>query len=127
MSDRSPSVAPLRPSKAKTKRPPPPSNDEPGSPSLRPSLFYSSPSALASTFERSPVDAAVNPPELPPEMELPPPVVQAHASVPDAPSARSSNEEHELLSSSAGVNADEEYSNDERLLNEFTKFHPMLR
>lgn len=32
-----------------------------------------------------------------------------------------------LLSSSAGVDVDEEYSRDEHLLNDFIKLHPMLR
>jgi len=30
-----------------------------------------------------------------------------------------------LLSSASGIDADEEYSRDEKMLNEFTKFHPM--
>jgi hypothetical protein len=33
----------------------------------------------------------------------------------------------ELLSNSSGIDADEEYSRDEQMLNEFTKQHPMLR
>lgn len=32
-----------------------------------------------------------------------------------------------LLSSTSGIDADEEYSRDEKMLNEFTKFHPMTR
>lgn len=127
MSDRSPSVLPRRGSKARAKRPSTPQEDEAGSPSLRPTLVYNSPSQLASAFERSPMETAAQAPELPPELELPPAVQQTQVSVPEAPPSRSTEGDRELLSDTSGVNADEEYSKDERLLNEFTKFHPMLR
>jgi hypothetical protein len=131
MSDRSPSLLPRRANKPSKKRTVVPANEDHGSPSLRPTLFCSSPSALASTFERSPLDATTAtpelPPELPPELELPPSVQQSHVCVPESPQSRSNGGDRELLSNTAGVNADEEYSRDERLLNEFTKLHPMLR
>eukprot|EP00966_Prymnesium_polylepis_P146644 3386432-Prymnesium_polylepis.1 len=107
MSNRSPSMLPRRANKSREKRPAVTANDDQGSPSLRPTLFYSSPSALASTFERSPLDAATAPPELPPELELPPSVQQSHVSVPEAPPSRSNDGDRELLSNTAGVNADE--------------------
>lgn len=49
-----------------------------------------------------------------PVPEAPPPLAAPGSSQP-------------LLSNSAGIDADEEYSNDEKLLNDFIKLHPMLR
>lgn len=53
--------------------------------------------------------------------------VKAH--VPEAPPSTESNVDgvSSLLSSTSGIDTDEEYSRDEKMLNEFTKFHPMTR
>ena len=51
------------------------------------------------------------------------PKAVACAPVPSGPSKKRSND---LLSDVAGIDADEEFSKDETLLNEFVKLHPML-
>lgn len=67
------------------------------------------------------------PPELPPDLVLPPAVVRASTvQVPEAPPSWEGSEMRSIVSSTSTVNQDEEYSADERLLNEFTKMHPML-
>ena len=48
-----------------------------------------------------------------PVAEAPPPLAASGSAQP-------------LLSNSTGINADEEYSTDEKLLNDFIKLHPML-
>lgn len=68
---------------------------------------------------------------MPPEMTLPPAVVRSsshQAEVPEGPRAQSSSASStaELLSEVSGIDPSEEYSRDERLLNEFIKMHPML-
>lgn len=76
---------------------------------------------------RSPPDAPVLVQAPPHPLELPT-VAQPHparAPVPESP-ACSSRDPACLLSDTSGINADEEYSHDEQLLNEFTKMHPML-
>jgi hypothetical protein len=45
--------------------------------------------------------------------------------VPEAPPPSRSKPPVDLLSSTHGIDADEEYSSDEKMLNEFTKMHPM--
>ena len=45
--------------------------------------------------------------------------------VPEAPPPSRSKPPVDLLSSTHGIDADEEYSRDEKMLNEFTKMHPM--
>lgn len=47
------------------------------------------------------------------------------ASVPDGPPSPRGKANDNLLSSTSGIDVDEEYSKDEKLLNEFTKLHPM--
>lgn len=50
----------------------------------------------------------------------------AAAPVPEGPERPEKNGKKPLLSSSSGIDADEEYSRDEQMLNEFVKLHPML-
>lgn len=62
--------------------------------------------------------------EAPPAMKLPPPAKKvASAPVPSSPPKKRGNA---LLSDAAGIDFDESYSKDEKLLNEFIKRHPML-
>lgn len=90
-----------------------------------------SPSFVREALEESPVAKPSDSHALPDEMHLPPPArKEPRAPVPDAPPRvfrpdDASDEPAPLLSSATGIDADEEYSNDERLLNEFIKHHPM--
>lgn len=91
-----------------------------------------SPSMFPNDLRRSPTD--VLPPDnvLPPADVLPPtnrpvlskPVVAAK--VPEGPPQSIQSGSSSLFSSSAAIDAGEEYSKDEQLLNEFIKLHPML-
>ena len=65
-----------------------------------------------------------------PDLRLPEATARtAHtAPVPEAPPPLAApGSVQPLLSDSTGIDADEEYSNDEKLLNDFIKLHPMLR
>jgi hypothetical protein len=62
-----------------------------------------------------------------PEMQLPPSSQRAvSAPVPVGPPPSPSEGSAQLLSNESTINADEEYSRDEELLNQFIKLHPML-
>lgn len=99
---------------------------DPPSPSL--SAAANMPDALL----QSPCDGPV-PGQAVPSMilDLPGPAQRqsSRAPVPEGPSGTDSDVAggSSLLSSTSGIDADEEYSRDEKMLNEFTKFHPMTR
>ena len=87
-----------------------------------------SPSLLPEDLRQSPTNEPTQAPmEVVPEINLPVPSKPvASAEVPEGPSSSTQSGPPSLLSSCAGIDADEEYSKDERMLNEFVKLHPML-
>lgn len=89
-----------------------------------------SPSFVCEALQQSPMEHPAAAPELPPEISLPEASQRrdARAEVPAAPPGlnHASNQALSLLSDTSGIDADEEYSNDERMLNDFIKQHPML-
>jgi hypothetical protein len=98
--------------------------DDGGSPSLLPEALQQSPVAPAATATGVSADV----PNIP-DLQLPVATSRQveSAPVPEGPvSASTESGVRNLLSDVAGINSDEEYSRDERLLNEFTKLHPML-
>ena len=104
-----------------------------GSPSLR----------LTDTLACSPetgstAATATAAPDVPPELALPAAMVDLQAkpraqvarpAVPEGPPRRAETQAQPqpLLAFTSDINADEEYSRDEKMLNDFTKQHPMLR
>ena len=101
-------------------------DSDPPSPSLAAAAHM--PDALM----QSPYDGPVLGQDVPSMiLDLPAPVQRQspQAPVPEGPSGTDSNVAggSSLLSSTSGIDADEEYSRDEKMLNEFTKFHPMTR
>ena len=83
-----------------------------------------SPDGSSAVFVRSPEPGASTG-NLPPELKLPQATVSSSSVAPDRPDHRSTPT-NSLLHDSAMLNCDEQYSADEKLLNEFTKLHPML-
>lgn len=77
-------------------------------------------------LRESPVLGASARGEAPSPLQIPKPAVSARTSVPAGPASKSHEERSMLLSSNASVNADEEFGDDEKMLNEFVKMHPML-
>ena len=70
---------------------------------------------------------ATVPMDVVPEADLPVPTRSvAAAPVPEGPERPHTNGKKPLLASVSSVDADEEYSKDEQMLNEFVKLHPML-
>lgn len=100
---------------------------DPPSPSLAAAAHM--PDALL----QSPCDGPVLGQDVPAMMlDLPAPIQRqtSQAPVPEGPSPGADSDvgpDSSLLSSTSGIDADEEYSRDEKMLNEFTKFHPMTR
>jgi len=98
--------------------------EDSGSPSLLPEALQQSPVAPAAAATGASAGVSNVP-----DLQLPAAAsrqVEA-APVPEGPvSASTETGVRNLLSDAFGINADEEYSRDERLLNEFTKLHPML-
>lgn len=98
--------------------------DECSSPSLLPEALHKSPVGPESSIVSMPADV----PNVP-DLQLPVATLRntERAPVPEGPATSMTDEGvPRLLSDVAGINVDEEYSRDERLLNEFTKLHPML-
>tara|TARA_B110001450_G_scaffold139730_1_gene130879 strand:- start:1064 stop:1603 length:540 start_codon:yes stop_codon:yes gene_type:complete len=101
--------------------------NDPPSPSL--AAAANMPDALL----QSPSDGPVLLGQVVPSMilDLPAPAQRksSRAPVPEGPSGMDSavTDGSSLLSSTSGIDAGEEYSRDEKMLNEFTKFHPMTR
>ena len=64
-----------------------------------------------------------------PPVELPPAMQEcsSRVAVPSGPQQRKTESARPLLSSFSGINVDESFGDDERLLNDFVKRHPMLR
>lgn len=103
----------------------------PVSPSLRARDGCISPSLLPEALRQSPEQQSQSSSEAMqvsiPEMQLPPSSQRAvSAPVPVGPPPSPSEGSAQLLSNESTINADEEYSRDEELLNQFIKLHPML-
>ena len=115
----SPSLNPASPSSPSLRR-----MDDGGSPSLLPEALQQSPVAPAAAATGASGDV----PNIP-DLQLPAATSRQvePAPVPEGPASTAAESGvRNLLSDVSGINADEEYSRDERLLNEFTKLHPML-
>lgn len=89
-------------------------SEQPTSPSVSSAVFSSSPDAKGSTRRQppEPVNATAE-------------AASPRKMVSDTPDPRSTSP-NSLLQDSALPNSDEQFGDDERLLNEFTKLHPML-
>ena len=103
----------------------------PVSPSLQARDGSISPSLLPEALRQSPEQQPQSSPEAMqvsmPEIQLPPSSHRSSsAPVPVGPPPSPSEGSARLLSSESTINADEEYSRDEELLNQFIKLHPML-
>ena len=103
-------------------------SDPPSPPSPSLAAAANMPDALL----RSPCDGPVLGQDVPSMiLDLPSPVQRqsSQAPVPEGPSGTHSDVAagSRLLSSTSGIDTAEEYSRDEKMLNEFTKFHPMTR
>ena len=89
----------------------------------------SMPAVVPVGLEQSPLcepsaeNGGLPPLELPPAMQEP----SSRVSVPNRPQQNSTESSRPLLSNSSSVNVDEEFGDDEKLLNDFVKRHPMLR
>jgi hypothetical protein len=101
------------------------------SPSLRARNGAISPSLLPEALRQSPEQQSARVPDEAhvsvPEMQLPPSAQRVSAApVPVGPPPPPSEGPTQLLSNQSSINADEEYSRDEDMLNQFIKLHPML-
>lgn len=83
-----------------------------------------SPVDAHAVFSRSP-EAPCSDVQAPPELKLPQAAASSSRAVRDGPDARSTPA-NSLLHDSSMPNCDEQFGDDEKLLNEFTKLHPML-